>query len=156
MYGFGVEDDVAGLTDREKEDTIIEDAEANGKGLIVYRVRNVLNKYTGAGYIYELGRDMTLSEFGYNLAVSLMWDLAPVLHARTGSLEYYKGKDIGHYLTVSFISWPRFGSIEDAIVTINDPHYLDDYFGNHDVSLEEAYGTVNLTDQDRYVLYVPY
>lgn len=154
LYGYGVAGKVSGTTDKEKEYTIIDDAEANGKGLIVYRVRNVLNKYTDAGYIYERGEDMTLSEFGYNLVFSIMWDLAPLLHAKTGSLEYYDGKDLGHYLTVSFISWGSNQTIEDAIVTVNDPNWDDKYFGNFDVTLEEAYGTVNRTG--RYVIYVPY
>lgn len=155
LYGFGVEGDVTGSTDEEKEYTIIDDAEANGAGLIVYKVRNVLNKYTDAGYIYEKGKDMDLEEFGYNLAYSMMWDLAPLLHAMTGELEYYGGKDLGHYLTVSFISWSRNKTIEDAIVTLNDPHYDDNYFGNHDVPLSEAFNTVNLSNKDRYVIYVP-
>ena len=111
-------------------------------------LRDLLNKYgkVGQRYIYETGSNMTCATFEHKVATSLTNCKPVVLHARTGYLGYYGGKNTGHYLRLDYINRTT------DMVRIVDCNYNPQYYGVHMVTLQEAYNTI-AQEGERYLIY---
>lgn len=149
LYGLGKVSNVKGATNADKISAL--DLEYNVDGqtcLMVYQLRDLLNKYgkVGQRYIYETGSNMTCATFEHKVATSLTNCKPVVLHARTGYLGYYGGKNTGHYLSLDYINRTT------DMVRIVDCNYNPQYYGVHMVTLQEAYNTI-AQEGERYLIY---
>ncbi|SHJ89544.1 cysteine peptidase family C39 domain-containing protein [Paramaledivibacter caminithermalis] len=150
IYGLGKEDNVSGSSDSDKQYTLGANMGTKpGIGTYVYKVKNELNKYAEYDYIYEKGSNMTESEFRDNITYSLMYNYAPILHAKTEYLSYYNGYSTGHYITVNFIN------LDSQMVNLQDTNNKTEYYGSHEVPLSEAYNSIS-EPSNRYLIYLPY
>lgn len=148
IYGLGLETTVSGSNNDEKQDTIANAMGSPSSSAVVYKIKNYLNeKITSSKYIYTEVEDANWSQLSFSneVAGSLMLNRPVILHAKTGTLSYYNGKNINHYLSVDYINNYK------NTVRIKDCHYNTKYFGSHTVPTSEAFGTVNLPG--RYIIY---
>lgn len=149
LYALGKASNVEGTTNAEKISVLDSEYNVDGQGhLIVYQLRDLLNKYSKSGqkYIYEVGSGMSCAAFENKVATSLTNCKPIVLHARTGYLDYYGGKNSGHYLSLDYINRTT------DMVRIVDCNYNPQYYGVHMVTLQEAYNTIAKED-NRYLIY---
>ena len=139
MYGLEKEHLIAGSTDEAKQRTIETEMGNYGSSPYVYQVKNYLNQYvSSSAYAYYLGTSIsTESDFANRVATSLVYERPVLLHAKTAPLGYYKGENLGHYLTVDYIN-----QYTDTI-RIVDTNYDPEFGGIHYVSQTEAYRTIN-------------
>jgi len=150
LYGLNSASTVSGSTNAAKIATL--DAEynvASQGSMMVYQVRDALNKYLigNKSYIYALGSGMTIDQFETNIANSLTYGKPVVLHARTGYLTYYGGKNLKHYLSLDYVN-----RTSDT-VRIVDCNYDSTYYGIHNnVTLLDAYNTIH-AESGRYLIY---
>lgn len=145
MYGLNLEGTITGNTKHEKELTIERAMGNYGSSAIVYKIRNYLNAAAGASsYQYYEGSTLSESGFANKVAYSLMVNKPVILHAKTGSLNYYNGKNIGHYLSISYINQYT-NTVK--IVDCNNDTGLG---GEHYVPISQAFNTVNIAG--RYVI----
>lgn len=72
---------------------------------------------------------------------SLLSDNAPILHANTREFSYYENYNVEHYLTIVFHN-TAIDDDEIGCMAVMDNHYNDDYYGTHDISLDEAYESI--------------
>lgn len=148
IYGLGKEGTVNGRTDKEKQSTIANDMGHPQSSAVVHEIRDYLNKKVSANtYKYAAVKNLGWTELAFSNAVagSLMRDRPVILHALTGELGYYNGKNIKHYLSVDYIN------NYTNKVRIKDCNYDMNYFGSHTVPTHEAFGAVNLAG--RYIIY---
>lgn len=149
LYGLGKASNVQGATNADKISAL--DLKYNvdkQRHLVVYQLREILNECgkVGQGYIYEAGSNMTCAAFENKVATSLTNCKPVVLHARTGYLGYYGGKNTGHYLSLDYINRTT------DMVRIVDCNYNPQYYGVHMVTLQEAYNTI-AQESERYLIY---
>lgn len=150
LYGMACQSQVAGQTDAEKIAQLERDSGTDASGTIVYKLTNTLNKYTQrTNYRYILGSGMTKEDFHKKLETSLFYDYAPILHARTQYLLYYKGHKSGHYIAVCEVDNSA------GTVRLKDCNYNNDFFGQHNVTLDEAYESINV-ESSRYLICMEY
>ncbi|MCI8432076.1 MAG: hypothetical protein HFH83_02620 [Lachnospiraceae bacterium] len=150
LYGMGCQNQVYGQTDADKISSLEEDSGTDSSGTMVYRLTNTLNKYTTrVNYEYVLGSGMTMDEFQKKVETSLFYDTAPILHARTEYLEYYSGHRSGHYIAVREIDKTT------GKIRLQDCNKNNKFFGQHVVSIEEAFKTIN-EENSRYLICLEY
>lgn len=134
---------VAGSTNNAKQDTLASAMGTNSDGTLVYNVTSVLNSYV-SGYSYKRGSQLGDFNFKYTVLNSLINGKAPILHARTGSLDYYNGHDTGHYICVTAIN-----NI-DNLIRLSDCNNNPDYYGTRSVPRSQAYEAIS--QADRYLI----
>lgn len=151
LYSMGCQNQVAGQTDSDKINQLGQESGTNSQdGTIVYKLTNTLNKYTTrADYRYILGSGMTMEDFQKKVETSLFYDVAPILHARTQHLEYYKGHKSGHYIAVCEVD------NSTGKIRVQDCNISNEFFGQHTVSIEEAFNSINAEDL-RYLICMNY
>ena len=151
LYGMGFAGNVSGSTDAQKISTIDKAYNVASQGsLIVYQAVDALNKYIGNSlrYVYTNGNNMSLSQFESYIAQSLTYGKPVILHARTASLPYYNGNNLGHYLNLD--SYNR----TSETVRIADCNYDSTYFGYHTVNVSEAHRTISRENiSDRFLIH---
>ncbi|MBQ8519620.1 MAG: C39 family peptidase [Agathobacter sp.] len=139
----------AGDTDEKKIETLEVECGTNSvDGTYVYQMVNALNKYNIYGRVYQskLGSSFSsIYSFKDCIATSLTCGKPVVLHARTQYLDYYNGKSYGHYLSLDVYD----RRTDD--VRIVDCNYMEEYYGIHTVSVEEAYNCISASG--RYLIY---
>ncbi|MBR5635477.1 MAG: hypothetical protein IKW81_00925 [Pseudobutyrivibrio sp.] len=148
LYGMGAASNVRGATNNDKMKTLDSEYNVTSQGMIVYQVRDALNKYKPKGignYVYARGNSVSEGQFEDRIANSLMSCRPVVLHAMTGTLTYYGGKNLRHYLSLDYVNRST------KTVRIVDCNYNSKYLGAHNVPLSEAYSTINIVD--RYFIY---
>lgn len=150
LYGLYAEDNVVGSTDAAKIATLDTEYNVDSQGsLYVYQVVNALNKYdSGTTYRYLAASNIsTESLFEDYIATSLTYGRPIILHARTGYLTYYGGKNTGHYLNLNELNRTN------ELVQIVDCNYNTAYYGIHmSVPLSEAYNCIKV-ESGRYLIY---
>lgn len=146
LYGIGCADAVSGSNDDEKVNNLTDDCKSNEKeGTMVYRATNVLNSYCNKGYIYEVCTQIAIDTFEEKVAASLTAGRPVLLHAKTGSFDYYGGKNSGHYISLDYINRTT------KMVRVVDCNLDDKYYGVREVKLEEAYNSVH-KESGRYII----
>lgn len=145
IYGLGLQGTVVGSTDAQKQTTIANEMGNPNDTAYVYKIVNYLNsKLSSSKYYYTLGSGQTKQSFATLIGLSLMRNRPVVLHARTGSLPYYNGLDLYHYLSVDAIN------VTGDSVRIVDCHYNVPYQGVHYVNIDQALRTVS--PAGRYII----
>ncbi len=119
---------------------------------IVYKVRNILNRYTNKGYEYILGTSISQDQFKTMIENNVANNKPTVLHALTNTLAMYNGYTARHYIvaTGNTIS----GSYPYSVFYVDS--FSKDYgagntFGEHLDTIENVFGSVNQTE--RFVIY---
>lgn len=150
LSGMGLSRNIAGSTNKEKQQTLAKAMETDPSGTMVYKMKDTLNSYISdsAKYVYKKGTAMTLDQFESTLVSSLMYDRPAILHAKTRHLSYYNNHDSGHYISVDFIN------TLGPNVNLVDPNYRDSYYGEWEVPLREAYSSIS-KDRERYLVSLP-
>jgi|LSQX01.3.fsa_nt_gb hypothetical protein len=140
IYGMGEESSVTGSTYNAKQDTLAYNmGTSSGIGTYVYRMRNELNNYSSEQYNYYYAP--TKNDMWWIIGGSLLSDNAPILHANTREFSYYENYNVEHYLTIVFHN-TAIDDDEIGCMAVMDNHYNDDYYGTHDISLDEAYESI--------------
>lgn len=136
LYGMGLENQVSGTTNYDKQQTLA--APYNGTLPLVSEVTSDLNDYlSNYYYTYYPSYNLTESTFQQKVHSSLACGRPALLHAKTGSLDYYNGLNLGHYLSVD-----KSDTLADTM-DIKDCHYNSTYGGAHTgVDLDQVYGTM--------------
>lgn len=149
LYGLNSEDAVLGNSDAKKIATIENEYGVGQSGMMVYQIVDALNKYNlGYGsYSYVIGSHISRGAFVDKVANALTHGRPVVLHALTGSLDYYGGKNLRHYLSIEAID--RIAGTIDIV----DCNYKNEFFGRHRVKIDDAYECINSTTEDRYLIY---
>lgn len=150
LYGMSAAQNVPGSSNAEKIATLNTVCQVSAStGTSPYNVTVALNTYKPKGignYVYARGTSVTEYGFESTVATSLTACRPVVLHALTGSLTYYNGKNSKHYLSLDYIDRTN------DVVRIVDGNYNSAYYGVHNqVPLSEAYKCV--AQQDRYFIY---
>ncbi|MCT4688356.1 hypothetical protein [Vallitalea sp.] len=148
LYGINLQSKVSGTDNNRKQETLAENAGHKNSSAIVWEVKRDLNTYLSQNYYkYMQGSAMDKSSFATKIYNSLYYNRPVLLHAKTKSLPYYHGRDLGHYLSVDKIDCEPI----DNLVRIKDCCWYDQFRGEWNVRLSEAYGTVS--PSGRYVIY---
>lgn len=136
-----------GSTNAAKIATLDNEFDKQGH-LVVYQARDTLNKYYhGSGtYIFVQGKNLNESTFEDYVAKSLTNCKPVILHARTQYINYYGGHASGHYLSLDYINRST------DTVRIVDCNNNDAYYGIHNVTLSEAFNSIN-KESERYLIY---
>lgn len=96
-------------------------------------------------FAWETGASYTENVINTNVVGmiygSLLSDNAPILHANTREFSYYENYNVEHYLTIVFHN-TAIDDDEIGCMAVMDNHYNDDYYGTHDISLDEAYESI--------------
>lgn len=146
LYAIGDQGEVPGQTDAKKIDQLMSDSGTDEDGTIVYKLTNTLNKYTRfADYAYFLGSSMTEEQFQARVESSLLYDVAPIVHARTEYLSYYKGHESGHYIAIREVDKTN------KEIRLMDCNWNDKYFGDHMVPVTEVYKSIS-EKSSRYLI----
>ncbi|MCI7086367.1 MAG: hypothetical protein MR954_00855 [Lachnobacterium sp.] len=147
LYGLGTQNKVAGKTNGDKIETLDKEYNVDSQGsLMVYQVRDALNKYSNKSYIYELGSSMTKTGFEDRIAASLTAGKPVVLHARTEKITYYKGHSSGHYISLDYVDRLH------GVVRLVDCNNNSNYYGVHpNVAVSDAYNAIAASG--RYLIY---
>ncbi|MDD4550450.1 MAG: hypothetical protein PHT79_11915 [Syntrophomonadaceae bacterium] len=140
IYGMGKERSISGSTYNAKQDTLADNmGTSSGSGTYVYKMRNELNNYSSEQYNYYYAP--TKNDMWWIITGSLLSDNAPILHANTREFSYYGDYNVEHYLTIVFHN-SAMDDDELGGMAVMDNHYNDDYYGTHDISLDEAYESI--------------
>lgn len=143
IYGMGKESQVSGSTYNAKQLTLGVNMGTDSTGTDVYRMRNELNKYAVNGMSYTYYENPSKDTLMWGMIGGAITDNAAILHARTGGFDYYKGYDIGHYVTV--VAANIWGGDDDQYYHVMD-NYINrpghEYYGIHAVSLNEVKAAV--------------
>lgn len=150
LYGLNSAGNVLGGNDKEKIESLDRKYSVDAQGcLIVYQLVDGLNEYNWGNqtYRYTEASNMSRRQFEDYVATALTYCKPVVLHARTGSLNYYgEGNDISHYLSLDYINR------RTKRVRIADCHFDNAYFGFHDVSIDEAHRSISRVS-GRYLIH---
>lgn len=129
----------------EAQNNAIQDVFINSMGIsssnspAPYKIVNELNCYHPNSYtpVY-IPSSMSNNQFKNLLANSLEDGYPPILNAQTGTLKYYRGKNIGHYISVAACN----NNSDDSVMLV-DPHYDRKYGGTQYETISTVKGTVN-------------
>ncbi len=150
LYGLNSATAVSGSTNAAKIATLDSEYNVAAQGsMMVYQVRDALNKYNSGNqtYTYQVASNMTIDQFETNIANSLTYCKPVVLHAKTAYLSYYGNKNLGHYLSLDYVN-----RTTDK-VRIVDCNYNTTYYGVHsNIPLVEAFNTIH-AESGRYLIY---
>lgn len=149
----GGEDNIAGSSYDEKEETLISETQLGAgveSSVLVYEVVDLINDYISSGseFKYIACDSLTESEFKDFVRDSFINDCPVILHAIKGYLDYYPSSDMnGHYIVG--IAWrPPLDEFQ-----VNDCNWRDEYAGVHTVSMTSAYESVHEYHKTRYLIY---
>ena len=169
IYGFGKEDMVSGSGYNAKQRTLAANlgtTETN-QTTIVYDIMVELNKYIDdTEYSYIAGVNISDSdEFASKISNSLFNDRPVILHALTGSLDYYEGEEIRHYIVVDTYYATEMASgpaqhmrLVDCNNSDKDKDGVYERFGVHVEPVGNVFNTINRRDENgnaRYLIYAP-
>lgn len=149
LYGMGCQSLISGQTDADKIQQLMLDCDTDSSGTYVYKLKNGLNKYASRAYEYILGTSMTESQFQGKVETSLLYNTAPIIHARTAYLPYYNGHASGHYIAISEVDKAN------ATIILKDCNNNSAYYGQHVVSVNDAYKAIN-EESSRYLICMQY
>lgn len=99
-------------------------------------ITEVLNKNIPSAY-GRTYKTKAFTKYTYNKALnfisnSLIYDAVPVIRvSNTALLKYYKGNSYSHFMVVNYVDFNA------ETVMLYDPHYKDEYYGNHTISFDE-------------------
>lgn len=155
LYGMGKQSTVSGNSDSAKMDQLeaemmemkIQSGQSGEKTAIVWMVASMLNSKTGSSYKYVVGNSITQYEFYSLVRQSLTGNHPVILHARTKYLDYYDGNNYSHYLSLD-----QMDAGSDNFCRIADCNYKNEYYGYHNVTIQDAYETVS-EEKGRYLIY---
>lgn len=127
---------IAGNSISSKLDTLERQMEM-GESAIVHKMASALNKYVSSyQYSYYEGKLMDKDTFCNYLVRSLGYKRAPILHARTEYLRYYKNHSTGYDITVSAFDG------NTLKITLYDPYPNNAYYGVLTVFVDEAFACI--------------
>lgn len=127
-----------------------------GSSAIVYKVRNILNKYiSGAKYTYNTGNTYSLDSFKSLIVNSITNKRPVIMHSISNSLPLYKKSSakVYHYYVIDGYSYNASGAGDYMF-------YVDSFsgnfgdgntFGKHRATGEEAFASVNI--DGRYIIH---
>ena len=99
LYGMNALNSVSGADNAAKINTLMSNANATTGGAYVYKLRDTLNLYAPySSYSYVGASSLNISSFQTRVENSLYYDMAPILHAETDALSYYRGNTYYHYI----------------------------------------------------------
>jgi hypothetical protein len=140
---------VSGRTDYERMSTLASEMFMQGfinsshprypgaTSAYVYRMTRSLNAHSPTfQYRHIAGYSMTIDQLRHQLATSLSFGVAPIIHARTEHLSYYNGRASGHYIAVSAIN------LATDMVTLSDCNWRAAYHGVFTVPLTEVHASI--------------
>lgn len=146
LYAVGDQGEVPGQTNEEKINRLMCDSGTDDSGTYVYRLTDTLNKYTRfVDYAYIEGRSMTEEQFQARVESSLLYDVAPIVHARTEYLSYYKGHESGHYIAIREVDKTN------KTIRLMDCNKNNEYYGDHVVPVTEVYKSIS-EKSSRYLI----
>lgn len=148
MYGLGLANTIYGSGVDAKQSTLYNMQTDPHPGIrleesdsepLVYEIVDYLNDNLSSNkYDYKLGSTYTLAAFSSKVGNSLYYDRPVILHAKTGSFEYYDGENLGHYLSLDY-----YNAISGT-VRIVDCNYMVEFGGEHpNIPIEQAWRSVH-------------
>lgn len=107
----------------------------DNNGANITKLNNFIKEYYSSTTITYKTKAFT--RFSYDKALdfiiySLSKGQAPVLRVQnTSRMDYYNGKELQHYVTIAGVD------TVNGTITVVDPNYMDEYRGEHVISLDE-------------------
>lgn len=143
MYALDLEDDIDGRDDDDKQDTLADDMDTNKWGTIVWKLTKygLNDNVKHRPYEYnDIGNESEkqFRKFVYN---SLDDDYPCIIHSKTKYLDYYGGRNIGHYISVCAIDY------KDYEMKLVDTNQDEEYQGKHWVDIGAVYKTLHKYDR---------
>lgn len=150
LYGFNKGSSVSGSNDDERQVTLANMQSDTGyNDAVVWAIVRDLNTYVDDAYTYAYtnGGTITQTTFSSRVYSSLYYNRPVILHAKTGSLAYYQGNNLNHYLVVDQIN-QQLGTVQ-----IVDSHWDEDesFYGKHTETISNAYLTIT-SESYRYLI----
>ena len=146
LYGCNCQGKVSGKNDSKKISTLMNDAETNAEeGTVVYKLKNALNKYSALKYKYTSASKMDKSKLREFINNSLFYNTAPIIHAKTEKIEYYKKHVSGHYIAIQQLD------LTTNKIRVYDCNNDTRYYGSHDITLDDAYASLT---GSRYLIHL--
>lgn len=147
LYGMNAQNSVSGANNAAKINTLMSNANATTGGAYVYKLRDTLNLYAPySSYSYVGASSLNISSFQTRVENSLYYDMAPILHAETDALSYYRGNTYYHYIVISEVD--RINSL----IELQDCNHRTEYYGTHYVPLQEAFNAIKNSSEERYLI----
>lgn len=146
MKSSGLEAEIAGTTDVEKQETLASNSYLytdRDRGTWIEYVSDTMNELTGRFREWETrlidsNDTSTLSSMSYFTRSNLAYNYGVIFLLYPGNLSYYNnGSTSGHYISCSGLYYTDAETesfYESIELRVNDPHYLDQYFGEHIVN----------------------
>ena len=130
----------------------------SGSSAVVYKIRNLLNKYVSAPkYSYTLGTNYSLESFK-NLVQNNINNKRPIImHAKANSLPLYKNasSNVWHYYVINGYSVSAEGNAKYIM-------YVDSFkanygsgstLGRHDAPVSDVLKTVQVSGKSHYIIH---
>ncbi len=157
LYALGDEGLVEGTTDAKKMEQLDKDMDCTVNGqTYVYKLAGGLNKYASeyTYSYYPISKTTKKTALKDKISNSLTFDVAPILHAETKYLGYYKQKNYYHFIAVSSIN---VSTNEIVVKDCNNQTYSENgvkkiYGGTRTTNLDEIYDCLVNSTNPRYLI----
>ncbi len=142
LYALNCAGNVAGTTNADKINTLAVACNTTSAGSHFANVTKAVNQYSPTmKYEAITGSTMTVSQFQGKVETSLLYNAAPILHAKTATLPYYNGHQSGHFIAVCELDRTT-GKIK-----VRDCNNNSSYYGEHQETIAHVFSAINHTDR---------
>jgi len=117
-----------------KQVTLADDIGTTLDGSVMRKIKNTVNYYNGSSYyvVSNISSSSSYKTFFRNVLHDDLVNKHPLIGCvKTQYLSYYDTKDRSHYITFNKIEYTDYDNMDTILVGIVDPHYKDEFGGNH-------------------------